>query len=338
MSTMTGMEKAALVIMQMSQDRAAEVMRQFSESEAEELAAWIMRLRKVEASQADAAISEFYAKTQSGRGDARGGHEAAVSLLEASFGEERAAGLIGRATSTVGGRSFDFLDSVEPPVLAHALEPEMPETVALVLAHLKADAASVVLARFDPSTRVDIAQALATMGSPVRDVVEVVAEALKIRMRSATAPAAANEIVGGVQPLVDIIGRSDVATEHEMLAELELRDPMLAEEVRSRMLNFDDIAKLEPRDVQQVIRGIDITMLAIALRGADESFVTLVRENMSERNRELLDDEVSILGKVRKAQVIEARAEMVRSVRELEADGAITIQRGPATEEDDLVD
>jgi len=337
MSTMTGMEKAALVIMQMSQDRAAEVMRQFSESEAEELAAWIMRLRKVEASQADAAISEFHAKTQTGRNDARGGHEAAVSLLEASFGEERAAGLIGRATSTVGGRSFDFLDAVEPPTLAHALEPEMPETVALVLAHLKADAASVVLARFDPATRVDIAQALAIMGTPVHAVVEVVAEALKIRVRSATAPAAAHEIVGGVQPLVDIIGRSDVATEHEMLAELELRDPALAEEVRSRMLNFDDIAKLEPRDVQQVIRGIDVTMLAIALRGADETFVTLVRENMSERNRELLDDEVSLLGKIRKAQVIEARAEMVRSVRELEADGAITIQRGDVPE-DDLVD
>ncbi len=340
MTTMTGMEKAALVIMQMSQDRAAEVMRQFSETEAEELAASIMRLRKVEASQADFAISEFHAKTLVPRTDARGGHDAAVTLLQASFGEERAAGLIGRATSTVGGRSFEFLDAIEPAVLARSLEPEMAETVALVLTHLKADAASVVLAKFDGLTRVDIAQAIATMETPVHEIVEVVAEVLKARLRSAQTPSAAAEIMGGVQPLVDIINRSDVATEQAIMEELDRRDPALAEEVRSRMLNFDDIAKLEARDVQQVIRGIDVTVLAIALRGADESFATLIRDNMSERNRELLDDEIGLLDKVRKNQVTEARAELVRSVRELAADGTITVHRGDteADAEDDLVD
>lgn len=340
MSTMTGMEKAALVIMQMSQDRAAEVMRQFSEAEAEELAASIMRLRKVEASEADAAITEFHEKTLTKRTEARGGHEAAVTLLEASFGEERAAGLIGRATSTVGGRSFEFLDAVDPAVLARALEPEMPETVALVLAHLKADAASVVLAKFDGETRVDIAQAIAIMENPAQVTVEVVAEVLKSRVRSAQTPTAAVEVMGGVQPLVDIINRSDVATEQAIMEELERRDPALADEVRSRMLNFEDIGKLEARDVQQVIRGIDVAILAVALHGVEESFASLIRDNMSERNRELLDDEIGLLGKLKKNQVTAARAELVRSVRELAADGTITIQRGDVVEdeEDDLVD
>lgn len=340
MSTMTGMEKAALVIMQMSQDRAAEVMRQFSEAEAEEIAAGIMRMRKVEAAHADAAITEFHTTMLTARTEARGGHEAAVTLLEASFGHERAAGLIGRAESTARGRSFEFLDSIDPAVLVRALEPEMPETVALVLAQLKPEAASVLLAKFDADARVDIAQAIATMETPAQVISEVVAEALRSRVRSAQTPTAAAEIMGGVQPLVDIIKRSDVATEQAIMEELDRRDPALADEVRSRMLNFDDIAGLEARDVQQVIRGIDVTVLATALRGAGEDFVTLVRDNMSERNRELLDDEIGLLTKVRKSQVTEARAELVRSVRELAADGTITIRRGGATddEDDDLVD
>ena len=337
MSTMTGMEKAALVIMQMSQEQAAEVMRQFSEAEAEEIAAGIMRMRKVDATQADAAITEFHAKTQSRHTDARGGRDAAVHLLEASFGEERAAGLIDRATSTVGGRSFEFLDAVDPVLLSRVLDGEMPETVALVLAHLRPEAASVVLTRFDTATRVDIAQALATMGAATQPIIEVVAETLKARVRSASAPSTTAEVVGGVQPLVDIMQRSDIATEHELLEELDRRDPGLAEDVRSRMLSFEDIVKLEARDVQQVIRGIDAAALAIALKGADDAIVALVRENMSERNRELVDDEVSLLGKVRKQQVMEARAGIVRAMRELEAQGSLILATAEG-EDDDLVD
>lgn len=335
---MTGLEKAALVIMQMSPGQAAEVMRQFSEAEAEEIAAGIMRMRKVDAGQADAAITEFHAKTQSRHTDARGGRDAAVHLLEASFGEERAAGLIERATSTVGGRSFEFLDAVEPTLLSRVLDGEMPETVALVLAHLRPEAASVVLTRFDTATRVDIAQALATMGAATQPVIEVVAESLKARVRSALAPAATAEVVGGVQPLVDIMQRADIATEHELLEELDRRDPGLAEDVRSRMLSFDDIVKLEARDVQQVIRGIDAAQLAIALKGADEAIIALVRENMSERNRELVDDEISLLGKVRKQQVMEARADMVKAMRELEASGSLIFASADDGEADDLVD
>lgn len=337
MSTMTGLEKAALIIMQMSQDRAAEVMRQFSEAEAEEIAAGIMRMRKVEASQADAAITEFHAKTQSGRAEARGGRDAAVTLLEASFGEERAAGLIDRVSSTVGGRSFEFLDSVEPILISRVLDGEMPETVALVLAHLRPEAASVVLTRFDTPTRVDIAQALATMGAASQPIIEVVAEALKVRVRSASTPSATAEVVGGVQPLVDIMQRSDIATEHELLEELDRRDPGLAEDVRSRLLSFEDLVKLEARDVQQVIRGIDAAQLAIALKGADEAIIALVRENMSERNRELVDDEISLLGKVRKQQVMEARAELIKAMRELEAQGSLMLVSATG-EDDDLVD
>jgi len=337
---MTGLEKAALVIMQMSPGQAAEVMRQFSEAEAEEIAAGIMRMRKVDAVQADAAITEFHAKTQSRHTDARGGRDAAVHLLEASFGEERAAGLIDRATSTVGGRSFEFLDLVEPALLSRVLDGEMPETVALVLAHLRPEAASVVLTRFDTATRVDIAQALATMGAATQPVIEVVAETLKTRVRSALAPSTTTEVVGGVQPLVDIMQRADIATEHELLEELGRRDPGLAEDVRSRMLSFDDLVKLEARDVQQVIRGIDAAQLAIALKGADEAIIALVRENMSERNRELVDDEISLLGKLRKQQVMEARAELVKAMRELEASGSLTLATasdGDDGEDDDLV-
>ena len=334
MTTMTGMEKAALVIMQMSQQRAAEVMRQFTEVEAEEPASEIIRLRKVEEGHADAAITEFHARTRTGRADARGGHDAAALLLEASFGQERAAGLLDRAASAAGGPSFEFLESVEPAQLARVLDGELPETLALVLAHLDPEAASAILKTLDPGTRVDVAQAIAVMQVAHPEVLDVVAETIKARIRSAASPSEPSEVRGGVRPLVEIIGRADVALEYALLEELDRRDPRLADELRALMLGFDDILRLDDRGVQQVIRGIDAATLATALKGAEQEMVDVLRANMSERNRELLDDELSLLGKVKKSDIVEARAGLVRAIRDLHADGSISL-RGEGDDESD---
>jgi flagellar motor switch protein FliG len=137
-----------------------------------------------------------------------------------------------------------------------------------------------------------------------------------------------------VQPLVDIINRASVSTERALLEGLDARDPDLAEEVRSRMLTFADIVKLESRDVQLVLRGIAASVLAIAMKGSNDSVTEVIRANMSERNREILDYEIETAPPVRMSQVQEARAEVVRAIRDLVAEGAITVLRG---DEDDYV-
>jgi flagellar motor switch protein FliG len=143
------------------------------------------------------------------------------------------------------------------------------------------------------------------------------------------------DVVGGVQPLVEIINRADASMEKALLEALERRNPELAEEVRSRMLTFADIVKLEARDVQQVLRGIDAALLAVAMKGASEPVTEIIKNNLSERNQEILNDEIRVLGPVRLSQVEDARAEIVRAIRDLEAEGVITVQR---TDEDTYVD
>jgi flagellar motor switch protein FliG len=139
-------------------------------------------------------------------------------------------------------------------------------------------------------------------------------------------------IVGGVQAVVDLINRADVSTERSVLDGLDGLDPSLAEEVRSRMLTFADLVKFDRKDVQQVLRGIDSSILAVAMKGSDEALVEVIRANISERNREILEDEIASLGPVKMTQVEEARAEVVRAIRNLEADGVITLQRGEEEE------
>lgn len=325
---LTGAQKVAVILMQMDQVRAAAVMQKFSEQEADEITAELVKMRRVDAGVADTAVAEFHELTTKGRITRRGGRDFAVGLLEASFGSEKAAGVMERLASSMAGKSFEFLDAADSGQLLTLLDGELPQTIALVLAHLHADQASAVLTGLDVSLRTDVAQAIATMGTATPEAVGIVAQTLKVRAGAVVAPREQVEAVGGIQPLVEIINRSDAATERILLEGLEARDPALAEEVRSRMLTFVDIVKLDARDIQQVLRGIDVAVLAIAMKGAPEAVTEVIRANVSERNRELLDDEIRAAGPVRLSQVEEARASVVRAIRELEAQGAITVQRG----------
>lgn len=332
---LTGTQKVAVILMNLDPARASTVMKQFSEAEAEEITGEIIRLRRVDADLADQALNEFHDLAVSGRVGARGGRQFAQGLLEASFGSERAAGVLSRVANSMAGKAFEFLDDAEPSQIVTLLDGEMPQTCALVLAHLRPAHASKVIGGLPDDLRTEVAHRIATMVSATPESIAMVAQALKERSAAVVAPHAAVEVIGGVQPLVDIINRSDINTERAVLAGLDEIDPELAIEVRSRMLTFEDIVKLEKRDVQQVLRGIDHVILAVAMKGASEAVITKILDNLSERNRELLDDEMKTMGPTRKSQVEEARADVVRAIRELEESGGITIHRA---EEDGFVD
>ena len=332
---LTGAQKAALILMNLDQAAAARVMQQFSETESEEIAAEIVALKRVDRQQGEAALVEFHELALRSQARVSGGRSAAIGLLEASFGSERAAGVMSRVASSLAGRAFDFLDTADPAQIALLLDGELSQTVATVLAHLRADLASRVLAALRPEIRTDVAHCIATMGSVSPQVARTVADTLRSRAGSVVKTKDQQDAIGGVQPLVDIINRSSVANERALLDELDQRDPELAAEVRSRMLTFADIVKLEPRDVQQVLRGIDVSMLAIAMKGSPEATRDVIRANLSERNLEVLDEEASVLGSIRLSRVEEARAEIVRAIRDLEAEGTITVHRA---DEDEYVE
>jgi flagellar motor switch protein FliG len=332
--TLSGTQKAAAVLMQFSQASAAAVMSHLTDAEAEAIASEIVKMRRVQPDVADAVIDEFHNIAVRGRHAALGGRDFAAGLLEASFGSARAANVMDRLASTMAGKPFEFLDEAEPGQLLSLLEDELPATIALVLAHLRPDRASAALAGLTGDLRTDVAQSIATMGPATPEAVGIVADTLKQRALAVVAPREQLAVIGGVQPLVDIINRSDVATERALLEDLESRDPELAEEVRSRMLTFADLVKLDNHDVQLVLRGVEANTLAMAMKGAPPAVLDAIRSNISERNRELLEFEIEALGPVRASLVEQARADIVRIVRELEAAAEITVRRG---DEDDIV-
>jgi flagellar motor switch protein FliG len=326
MTVLTGRQTAAIVVMNLDRAQAVEVMKHLSEDEAEAIAGEIVGLQQLDLETTTRALTEFHQWASGHLPPGRGGRDIAARLLEASLGAERAADVLGRVTATKASASFDFLSAASPAQLATLLDGELPQTVALVLAHLPAERAATVLAALPDPARTDVAQAIATMGTATQESIAVISDALRART-GVFATRETPEALGGVEPLVEIINSSDATIEKALLASIEARDSSLAEDIRSRMFTFADIVKLEDRDAQRVLRGIDIRALALALKGAQTAIADVIRNNVSERNREALDDETRALGPVRMSQVEEARAEIVRTIRALEASGEITVRR-----------
>lgn len=333
-ASLNGTQKAAVVLLQLGRERAARVLARLDETEIDEITAEIVRLENIDPRLAESVMEEFHAVSITGPTlVARGGVAYAQQLLEASLGAERAKSVMDRLSSVMAGQPFEFLQHADARQVLSLLTGEHPQTVALVLAHLRPEHASAILAGLPGDTQGEVAHRIALMERASPAVVTVVAENLQRKASSVLTPQEMSA-VGGVQPLVEIINRADPGTEKLILEGLEARDKVLAEEVRSRMFVFADIVLLEDRAVQLVLRSVEGAALAVALKGTTDEVKDKILTNLSERARENIVEEMELLGPTRMSQVEEARAAIVQGIRHLEETGQIVIRRDG---EDDYV-
>lgn len=135
-------------------------------------------------------------------------------------------------------------------------------------------------------------------------------------------------MAGGIQSTVDILNSVDRGTEKFILEELDMRDPDLSEEIRKRMFVFEDIVSLDSRSVQRVVREIDNSLWAIALKSASEEVKEVIFANMSKRLVEMIQEDIEFMGPVRIRDIEEAQQNIVNVIRRLEEEGEIITPRG----------
>jgi flagellar motor switch protein FliG len=317
---LTNVQKAAVLLLQLGHERAARVLAEMPESQVEEVTAEIVRMEGVRPELSAEVMREFHDRAFGGSAPVGvGGLEVARRLLEESLGADKAEEFMDRLSVLLAGQPFDFLQKADGAQVQSLISGEHPQTVALVLAHLRADRASAIMKNLAPGLRADVALRIATMDQSSPEVVSLVADNLQ---RRATMMLTSGEYasVGGIQPLVEILNRSDPGTEKQVLEEL-------AEVVRSQLFTFDDILLLEDLAVQLVMRSVDNRVLATALKGSSPEVRRKIESNLSERRREDLHEEEQAEGPVRMSQVQEARGTIVTVIRTLEESGQIVIHR-----------
>jgi flagellar motor switch protein FliG len=334
-STLTGLgvRKAAIVLIQLGRDRAASVLQHLAEHEVEAISAEIARLDNISGTEIDEVLSEFGDMVTAREHIAQGGLIFAQGLLEQSLGADRAAEMIGRLRAAAVQMPFQFLHRADPAQLRSFIADEHPQVIALILAHLPPDTASLVLSGLSSQLQAEVAHRIAVMDRTSPEIIRAVETSLERKLSSVLQPSEVAR-VGGVDPLVNIINRSDRITERQIVDGLESLDASLADEVRSRMFMFEDIVNLDDRSVQLVLRSVESNELALALKGVADAVREKITANLSSRAAENLVEEVELLGAVRLTQVEEAQQSVIRTIRQLEEQGQLMVRRGS---DDELV-
>ena len=219
--------------------------------------------------------------------------------------------------STLKSSNLELLQSLETERLIQLIKDEHPQTIAIIIVHLKAEIASKVLSELPDEIKTDVALRIANLDRVVSGMIEeidkVFEDVLKKSKSSVTQEA------GGIDCLAEILNQTDGISGELILSEMEERDPDLADKIKQRMFVFEDLILVDDSGFQKVLRQVDTKELGMALKAASDEVKEKVFRNMSDRAAEILKEEVEAMGAVRMTEVAAAQQAITKIIRDMEA-------------------
>ena len=326
----TGLQKAAILLIALGPEKSANIFKHLKEEEIEELTLEIANTRTITPQVRDDVMEEFYQVCLAQQFIAEGGINYAKDVLEKSFGAEKARDVIGKLTASLQVKPFEFVRKTDPSQLLNFIQDEHPQTIALILSYLSAAQSALIISALPPDRQADVAKRIAVMDRTSPDIIKEVEKVLESKLASLV-----NQdytIVGGVDAVVEILNTVDRGTEKHIMETLEIEEPELADEIRKKMFVFEDILLLDDRAIQRVLRDVDNSDLAIALKGSNEDVQNAIFNNLSKRLAVMIKEDMEFMGPVRMKDVEEAQQKIVNIIRKLEDSAEIVISRGGGDE------
>ena len=330
----SGVRKAAILLLSMDQDTAALVMQKLDKNDIEEVSREIAGTEHVDTWDRSQVIREFHNLALASSYMEEGGLDYARELLGKSLSPEQAQEITAQVERTINASPFAFLAKAETANLLTFIQDEHPQTIALILSHLPPAKASEILVGLPSNKQIEVVKRIANMEQTNPEVIKEVERGLEHRLSAMIHQTL--EKTGGVETVAEMLNLADRSTEKGILEALETDDPDLVESIRRLMFVFEDILLVDDRGIQSVLKEIDNSDLALALRTASEQLKEKIFKNMSERAVQLIKEDMEYMGPVRVSDVEAAQQKIVDVVRRLEDSGEIVIS-GRGGEKDLIV-
>lgn len=330
-TAISGIDKASALLLTLGVDTSSKILQYLTEGEIERVLLALGKTGPIPPEVRRVALQEAVEFSTADAALRGGGIEYSRQLLARAVGPRRGAEILERISVHQQLSSFEMLRNANPQEVAALLQEEMPQTIALVLSYLEAKVAADILTSLPRELQVEVTLRLAVMDRVSPQVVQVVERNLKNKLSSVLSEADFRA-TGGVTFLVKMLNMVDRGVQKTILEALEASNPKLVEEIRANMFTFDDLIKLDDRAIQRVLRDISKSELALALKAAPEKLKEKIFNNLSERARENLKEEIEILGPQLAKNVYAAQRKIVDAVRALEEAGEIVIGGGGENE------
>src|SRR6478672_4753019 len=319
---LSGVQRAAIVLLSLGEQQAAEVLKHMSAKEVQKLGVAMTSVGNVSRDSVARVFDDFVdVLAQPGLGS--GADEYVRAVLVQALGEDRASSLIDRILLGRNTSGLDTLKWMEPRAIAELVRNEHPQIIAIVMAHLDADQAAEVLKCLPDRARSDVLLRIATLdGIPphaLNELNDVMAR------QFAGSQNIKSSSVGGIKVAANILNFMDGGQDEVILGAIADVDGELGVRIRDLMFVFDNLAEIDDRAMQAVLRDVPSDKLAIALRGADPRVKEKITANMSQRAAEILVEDMEARGPVRLAEVEAAQKEILTVVRKMAESGEIQL-------------
>ena len=318
---MTGLEKASVLMLALGEEHASRLFGMMHEDEIKAVSAAMAQLGVVPVDTVERLCADIVDNFDA-TGGIMGSFESTDSLLMKALPRDRVAQIMEAIRGPAGRTMWDKLGNVSEELLASYLKNEYPQTVAVVLAMVKADHSARVLTLLPDSFAMEVVMRMLRMESIQRDVLDRVERILRAEFMSNLARASTND---AHHMVAEIFNHFDRKAEMRFIAGLEERNRESAEKVKAQMFTFADLQRLSGPAVQVLLRSVDKSMLPLALKGAPEPIKVLFFSQLSERAGKMLRDDMAALGPVRMKDVEEAQATISNLAKDLAARGEIDI-------------
>jgi flagellar motor switch protein FliG len=319
-------QKVAVLLAQLGTQRAAPVLKEMTDEEAIGFTKEMIGLPPLSNEAVIDVLGEFVERIGRTNLVSQGGLDLAREFLQERLGQTRAQEIIDQIEGQQATSPLSGLLRVDPQQALAFLGEQQPQVVAVLLAYLPPDDAAKLLSELDPAFRVKVAKRIARLTRVDPTAIRQATALLEGKLRNSQA-SGPTTLTGGTTAMAEILNHSDRSIEQQVLSEIEGDDQDLAEQIRAKLFTFDDVVKLEDKALQQIFRKMDAPTLALAMKGPQLSAEALakIRGNLSERVITMIDEEIEVMGAVRNSQINAAQAAIVRTARQLDAEGIIVI-------------
>lgn len=321
-NTLSGRQKAAILLLGLGEDVAASVLQHCSEFELQQLSQEITHLGDIPGEVTENIAREF-ADTVGHKMVFSGGRDYLRNVLVKTMGANKADSFLDKVRDSLRHKPFGNLSHVDPKVIASFIRNEHPQTIALILAHLDPERSAEIITLLPEGIQGDIMLRVASLEAVPREMIDEIETVLDGELK--TTGGMASEGLGGIKAVAEVINNLDKNSESTIMTVIEETDPEMADEIRKLMFTFDDLIDVDDRGIQSILKEINNEDLLLALKSTTDEVKNKIYKNMSQRAASMIQDDLEALGPVRLSDIEKAQQGIVKVARKLEEEGKIII-------------
>ncbi len=321
--TLTGVQRAAVLLMVMGSDNAAAVLKHLNPKEVQALGAAMASLQNVNRITMESVMDEFVNKVNNQTSVGVGSEDYIREMMVNALGEDKASNMIDRILLGSGNKGLESLKWMDPRSVAEVIRLEHPQIIAIVLSYLDPDQSAEVLNMLPERTRPDILMRVASLeGIPPSALQEL--DKIMEQQFSGTQNVS-HSSMGGFKTAANILNFMDAHIENAILDTIGELDKDMQDSISELMFVFDNLQEVDDRGIQSLLREISTDTLTLALKGADEKLKEKILKNMSKRASEMLREDMEARGPVRLSEVEAAQKEILATARRLADEGELVL-------------